>query len=90
MAAYRISMQFGECSFDLTNNEEEPRHDRMVQFVEHMLALHKQLPAAKTRDEQGRLQRQIDATDRQIDRLLYELYGLTQDEIRIVEGANQG
>jgi len=33
-------------------------------------------------------QRQIDATDRQIDRLVYELYGLTESEIQIVEGAN--
>ena len=33
------------------------------------------------------LQRQIDATDRQIDRLVYELYGLTEEEIGIVEGA---
>jgi len=30
-------------------------------------------------------QRQSDATDQQIDRLVYELYGLTDDEIRIVE-----
>jgi len=27
------------------------------------------------------------ATDRQIDRLVYELYGLTEEEIGIVEGA---
>ncbi len=33
-----------------------------------------------------RLQRQIDATDQQIDRLVYELYGLTDDEIQLVEG----
>lgn len=31
------------------------------------------------------LQRQIEATDRQIDRLVYELYGLTADEIRVIE-----
>ncbi len=30
---------------------------------------------------------QVSATDRQIDRLVYELYGLTDDEIRIVEEA---
>jgi hypothetical protein len=36
------------------------------------------------------LQAQIDVTNRQIDRLVYELYGLTEEEIRIVEGANQG
>jgi hypothetical protein len=33
------------------------------------------------------IQRQIDATDREIDRLVYELYGLTDEEIRIVEEA---
>jgi hypothetical protein len=48
---------------------------------------HKHLSAAKTPQEQTMLQRQIDATDRQIDRLVYELYGLTDDEIKIVEGA---
>ena len=30
-------------------------------------------------------QRQIDATDREIDRLVYDLYDLTEEEIRIVE-----
>jgi hypothetical protein len=35
-----------------------------------------------------RLQRQIDATDAQIDRLVYDLYGLTEEEIAIVEGAS--
>jgi hypothetical protein len=33
------------------------------------------------------IQREVDATDRQIDRLVYRLYGLTDDEIRIVEEA---
>jgi len=32
-------------------------------------------------------QREIEATDRQIDRLVYELYALTAEEIKIVEGA---
>ena len=31
------------------------------------------------------LQRQIDATDRPMDRFVYNLYGLTADEIRIVK-----
>ncbi len=33
--------------------------------------------------------RQIDATDRQIDQLVYEFYGLTDDEIKIVEEATR-
>jgi hypothetical protein len=32
-----------------------------------------------------RLQRDIEATDRQIDQLVYELYELTPDEIKTVE-----
>jgi len=32
-------------------------------------------------------QRQIEATDGQIDALVYELYGLTEEEIKIVEEA---
>ena len=55
-------------------------------LVERMLALHKQLGAAKMPDEKRRLERQIEATDGEIDRLVYELYGLTEEEIRIVEG----
>jgi uncharacterized radical SAM superfamily protein len=39
--------------------------------------------------DQTAIQRQIDATDRQIDQLVYELYGLTEKEIRIVEEATQ-
>lgn len=47
---------------------------------------HKQQAAAKTGHDKTLLGRQIEATDRQIDRLVYELYGLTEDEIGIVEG----
>ena len=32
------------------------------------------------------LQRQIEATNKQIDALVYELYGLTDEEIAIVAG----
>ena len=46
------------------------------------------MSAAKTGHEQEVLQRQIGATDAQIDRLVYELYGLTAEEIKIVEGAS--
>jgi hypothetical protein len=51
-----------------------------------MLALHKQLAEAKTPHDKTAIQRHIDAADRQIDRLVYELYGLTEEKIKIVEG----
>ncbi|NOZ22095.1 MAG: hypothetical protein GXP25_13525 [Planctomycetes bacterium] len=73
-------------TINFADPEDKARHDRMVSLVESMLALHKDLAAAKS--EQGRrvLQRQIDATDAEIDRLVYDLYGLTDEEIAIVEG----
>ncbi len=62
------------------------RHDRRVTLVEQMLELHKR-QAAKSQSHQELYQRQIDATDKEIDKLVYNLYGLTEEEIRIVEGA---
>ncbi|MFQ5464000.1 MAG: TaqI-like C-terminal specificity domain-containing protein, partial [Phycisphaerae bacterium] len=61
----------------------------IVGCVRDLLDLHKQLAAAKTPTDKTALQRQIDATDRRIDRLVYELYDLTDDEIRIVEEATK-
>jgi hypothetical protein len=53
-----------------------------------MRTLHKQLTDAKTGHEKTLIQRQIDLTDRQIDKLVYELYELTPAEVAIVEGKN--
>jgi hypothetical protein len=72
---------------DLDNPADKARHDRMVELVERMLDLHKQLAATNTAHTKTNLQRQIDATDAQISTLVYKLYGLTEDEIKIVEGA---
>lgn len=66
--------------------EDKARHDRMVSLVDQMLLLNKQFTMTKTDHEKTSIQRQIDATDKQIDKLVYELYGLTEEEIRIVEG----
>jgi type I restriction-modification system DNA methylase subunit len=46
----------------------------------------KQFQFAKIDSDRKILQQKIDAVDSQIDRLVYELYGLSEDEIRIVEG----
>lgn len=73
-------------TIDFNNPDEKKMHDRMVQLVDQMLTLHKLLHEAKTSHEQTLLQRQIHATDKQIDKLVYELYYLTPEEIAIVEG----
>ncbi|MCX6842535.1 MAG: Eco57I restriction-modification methylase domain-containing protein, partial [candidate division WOR-3 bacterium] len=63
----------------------DARQGKVAALVETMLKLHKDLPKAKTPHEQESLQRQIAATDKQIDALVYELYGLTEEEIETVE-----
>ncbi len=62
------------------------RHDKMVTLVERMLDLNKRLPVARTDQEQTLIKRQIAATDKEIYELVYELYELTDEERKIVEG----
>jgi hypothetical protein len=54
-----------------------------------MLILHQQLNDATSSLQKETIQRQIDKIDDDIDRLVYELYDLTPDEIAIVEEASQ-
>jgi type I restriction-modification system DNA methylase subunit/predicted type IV restriction endonuclease len=74
-------------TIDFSDPEDTVRHDRMVGLVERMLSLHERLAEARIERERMVIGHQISATDRQIDNLVYELYGLTDEEIRIVEGA---
>ena len=72
-------------TINLDNSSDTTRHDRMIDLVDQMLKLHKQLADAEVPQAKILLQRQIEATDRQIDELVYELYGLTDEEIEIIE-----
>ena len=74
---------------NFSDKTDKATHDRMVTLVEQMLELHKKLAAARTPQEKTALERQIASTDTQIDRLVYDLYGLTGDEIKIVEGKTE-
>jgi hypothetical protein len=64
---------------------DKTRHDKMVTLVTQMLELHKYLPQAKTDQEKRLVQQDIEATDVRIDALVYELYGLTAEEIVVIE-----
>jgi hypothetical protein len=61
-------------------------NDRLVIVVEKMLTLVPALHSAKTDAERTALQNAIRKTDRDIDQLVYQLYGLTPEEIALVEG----
>ncbi len=86
---FAANKQFIELLPIRTINFDDPadkaQHDKMVKLVEKMLDLHKKLDTANIPGDKTAIQRQIDTTDREIDRLVYHLYGLTPDEIKIVE-----
>ena len=65
---------------------DKARHDRMVVLVERMLELNKQKHSGKLApSELDRLEREIASTDAEIDDLVYELYGITEKEQKIIE-----
>lgn len=59
----------------------------LSQRVDTILSLRNRLATEQLPQRREQIQREIDATDRQIDQLVYQLYGLTDDEIAIVEAA---
>jgi hypothetical protein len=60
---------------------------RLVAAVDTIIGLNGRVAGETLPQRREQLQREINATDRQIDQLVYQLYGLTEDEIRIVEEA---
>ena len=74
---------------DVSAAGDRVRHDRLAGLVDKMLALTPKLRAAKTDAERQTLQNAVTATDQQIDALVYELYGLTPEEIALVEGGGK-
>ena len=59
----------------------------MAAQVDKLLGLMPKLRAATSDSEKATLQNAITATDQQIDQLVDELYGRTQEEIALIEGA---
>jgi type I restriction-modification system DNA methylase subunit len=71
---------------NFSNRADKARHDNMVKYVDRMLELNKQKHSGKLAPSQvERIDREIAATDAEIDNLVYELYGITDEERRIVE-----
>jgi hypothetical protein len=66
---------------------EPTNRDRLAALAERMLTLHGELGRVRLPHDRTALEAQIAATDRQIDRLVYDLYGLSDNDIRVVEGA---
>jgi hypothetical protein len=72
-------------TINFSDASDKSRHDRIVKLVEQMLSAKEKLASAVMDAEVNRLEMQIASLDRQIDEAVYELYGLTEEEIAVVE-----
>jgi hypothetical protein len=72
---------------DFDRPEDSSRHDRMELLVRKLLELRKNCRAADTNSEREALQKKIRGTDAKINALVYELYGLSREEIAVVESS---
>jgi hypothetical protein len=73
---------------DFADPVDRARHDKMVALVDRMLELNKKKHSGKLApSELDRLEREIASTDHDIDELVYDLYGISEQERGIIEGA---
>ncbi len=90
---YRLIYQYMEKvpirPINLSDPADKARHVKVVEFVDRMLELNKQKHSGKLAPSQvERIDREIAATDAEIDDLVYELYGITGEEREIIGGKN--
>ena len=68
-----------------TNPVEKVQHDKLVALVDSMLELQKKHHETRMERDKELYERQIKIEDAQIDRLVYDLYGLTEEEVKVAE-----
>jgi hypothetical protein len=70
---------------DLKNNLDKSSYEKIIMLVEQMLSIQKQYQSENSTPIKTNLKQKINILDNQIDQLVYELYGLTEEEIKVVE-----
>ena len=59
--------------------------ETLINLVDKILSLTNDLKLSKTPNDRKIFQQQIEITDKKINEMVYELYGLTDEEIKVVE-----
>ena len=71
------------------NKSEKSLHDEIVHLVETMLQLQKEKQQTTLPDKLNHIETRIQYTDDKINKIVYELYGLNEEEVGIVKGGNK-
>lgn len=77
--------QFPIRKINFADKEDATRHKELVALVTRMLDLNKQLAVSKAPHERTTIERQVKAKDHEIDQLVFQLYGLTEEEIQTLD-----
>ncbi|MFH1701965.1 MAG: N-6 DNA methylase [Nitrospirota bacterium] len=72
-------------TIDFNNPSEKSIHDKLVSLVDRMLELHKKKNSLPPSAEREKIEREIAVTDEKIDEIVYGLYGITDEERRIID-----
>ncbi len=72
-------------TIDFNNPSEKALHDKLVSLVDRMLDLHKKKAALPPSAERDKIEREIAVMDEKIDEIVYGLYGIIDEERKIVE-----
>jgi hypothetical protein len=72
---------------DLSKVSDKARHGELIAKVGAMLEARQRLAKSRTDKDKTYYENKISSLDRQIDRLVYDLYGLSEEEIGVVEGS---
>jgi len=70
---------------NFSKSSEKKLHDNIVALVDVMMNLNKKIQSAKG-SAKDQIQREIEKTDREIDSIVYKLYGIAEEERKIIEG----
>ena len=65
--------------------KEAKERDDLIKLVDTIISLNEDFYKAKASPEKQQLQDRIDHTDKKINELVYKLYELTNEEIKIIE-----
>ncbi|HLC16121.1 MAG TPA: TaqI-like C-terminal specificity domain-containing protein, partial [Thermodesulfovibrionia bacterium] len=72
-------------SIDFNKPSDKAIHDKLVPLVDRMLELHKKKNSLPPSAEREKIEREIAVTDEKIDEIVYELYGVTEEERKVIE-----
>ncbi len=71
------------------NKNEKALHDEITKLVDQLLQLNKEIRETKLEANKIQIQTKIDYCENKINEIVYQLYELTEEEIKIVEGKRQ-